>query len=45
MVVLISGIISQYIFLINPITELCLWHVKYLGHGAAGNVMTSIGVI
>jgi len=27
------------------IIELGLWHVKYLGHGAAGNVMTGIGVI
>ena len=34
-----------FIFLKNPIIELCLWHVKYLGHGAAGNVMTGIGII
>jgi len=28
----------------NPIIEPCLWHVKYLGHGAAENVMTGIRV-
>jgi len=32
-------------FSVNPINELCLWHVKYLGHGGAGNVMTGIGAI
>ena len=38
MVVLILGVK-------NPTIELYLWHVKYLGHGAAGNVITGIGVI
>ena len=38
MVVLILGVN-------NPTIELCPWHVMYLGHGAAGNVMTGIGVI
>ena len=34
----------MYVFFLL-IIEPRLWHVKYLGHGAAGNVMTGIGVI
>ena len=36
-----------FFFLENPrpIIELYLWHVKYLGHGEAGNVMTGIRVL
>ena len=47
MVVLVLGVTSKYMLFpsLKPYVELCFWHVKYLGHGVAGNAMTGIGVI